>query len=145
MIASSAYAPGMTKPVVIQGGGVRNTPVIGVVDDDESIRLAVGTLLRSVGYDHRSFASGLAFLNAGMAAHIDCLILDLRMKGMSGLELQRALNDAGSTVPLIFISAHGDDDARQRAIAGGCVDFLSKPFDEGALLDCVRRALATQH
>ena len=131
----------MTKSAVIGSVGVRDKPLICIVDDDESVRLAVGALLRSVGYKNQAYASGQEFLQAGVAESIDCLIVDVRMKGMSGLELQRALSDAGSTVPLIFISAHGDDDARQRAIAGGCVDFLSKPFDEGALLDCVRRAL----
>lgn len=132
----------MKKSAVIEDSGVRNKPMICIVDDDESVRLAVGTLLRSVGFENQAYASGQEFLRAGVADSIDCLIIDVRMKGMSGLELQHTLNDAGSTVPIIFISAHGDADARQRAIVGGCVDFLSKPFDEGALLDCVRRALS---
>jgi FixJ family two-component response regulator len=120
---------------------MRDKPIIGVVDDDESVRLALGALLRSVGFDNQAFASGQEFLQAGAADRIDCLIVDLRMKGMSGLELQRALNDAGSTVPVIFISAHGDDDARQRATAAGSIGFFSKPFDEKELLECVRLAL----
>ena len=122
---------------------MRDKPNICIVDDDDSVRMAVGALLRSVGFDNRSYASGQAFLDSGMAGSIDCLIVDLRMKGMSGLELQRLLNEAGSTVPVIFISAHGDEEARQRAMNAGCLDFLSKPFDEGALLRCVQRALTS--
>lgn len=135
----------MTKSALGGGIGAQIKPVIGIVDDDESVRLAVGTLLRSVGFEHRSYASGEAFLQAGAAGSIDCLIVDLRMRGMSGLELQQKLKDSGDTVATIFISAHGDQDARQRALAAGSVGFLAKPFDEAALLDCVRLALAKPH
>jgi FixJ family two-component response regulator len=119
-------------------------PTIGIVDDDASVRHAVGTLLRSVGLDNVAFASGQEFLDAGAADDVDCLIVDLRMRGMSGLDLQQALSRAGHAVPIIFISAHGDEDARRRAMAAGSLGFLSKPFDEGALLDLVRQALAAR-
>lgn len=119
-------------------------PIVCIVDDDESVRSAVGTLLRSVGFDSRNFASGADFLRDGIAQPISCLILDLRMKPMSGLDLQRKLNEMGSKVPVIFISAHGDDDARRRALTAGSLAFFSKPFDERALLECVRQAVGAQ-
>ena len=115
--------------------------MICVVDDDASVRGAVCALLRSVRFDCRDFASGADFLESGMAAKADCLIVDLRMKGMSGLELQQALVQAGVKLPTVFISAHGDDDARARAVGAGALGFLSKPFEEQALLGFVRAAL----
>jgi FixJ family two-component response regulator len=126
------------------GNGKGHAPVIGLVDDDASVRSAVSTLLRSVGFDCRDFASGAEFLLSGLASTADCLIVDLRMKGMSGLELQETLVQAGVKLPMVFISAHGDVDARARAASAGALGFLSKPFEERALLDCVRAALASR-
>ncbi|WPB58993.1 response regulator transcription factor [Xylophilus sp. GOD-11R] len=122
-------------------GDIQGKPTIGIVDDDESVRLAIGTLLRSVGFETRSFGSGPDFLLSHRSVRLDCLILDLRMRGMSGLEVQRMLRELNHPVPVIFVSAHGDQDARDRAMTAGAVCFLSKPFDEAALLACVGRAL----
>ncbi len=140
----NAYPAEMTNTHAPEGNGKGHSPVICLVDDDASVRNAVSTLLRSVGFDCRDFASGAEFLLSGLAASSDCLIVDLRMKGMSGLELQAALRQAGVQLPTVFISAHGDDDARARAAAAGALGFLSKPFEERALLDCVRAALASR-
>ncbi|QHI96706.1 response regulator [Xylophilus rhododendri] len=131
----------MTKKTVGAGTGAAAAPVISIVDDDRSVRLALCTLLRSVGLQARAWASGEEFLQSGLDEDVACLIVDLRMRGMSGLELQRRLAQAGRTIPVIFISAHGDEDARQRAQAAGAIGFLGKPFDEQALLACVARAL----
>lgn len=136
-------APGETSGTATPASVGR--PLVCIVDDDESVRLAVGALLRSVGFDIRAHASGGEFLLHRPDCRCSCLIVDLRMKGMSGLELQRELARAGDRTPVIFISAHGDDEARQRALAAGSVGFLAKPFDEGALLDLVRSAVGTRH
>ena len=132
----------MTQAVETAGHDKHDMRLIGIVDDDESVRLAVGALLRSVGRPNQAYASGADFLHHRPAGLLGCLIVDIRMKGMSGLELQAELRRTGDTTPVIFISAHGDDDQRQRALAAGPVGFLAKPFAEAALLDLVRRALA---
>ena len=118
--------------------------MICVVDDDESVRLAVGTLLRSVGFEIRAFSSGAEFMLSGVAEECDCLIADIRMAGMSGFELREALMAAGIDLPVVFISAHVDPDAQARVLATGAAGFLSKPFTESALLECVRAALLSR-
>lgn len=138
----NAYPAEMTNTQPRQGNGTGLPPLICVVDDDESVRDAISTLLRSVGLDCRTFESGQDFMRSGLGTSADCLIVDLRMKGMSGLELQTSLAHAGSILPTIFISAHGDEDAKARAAAGGALGFLSKPFEERELLDHVNSALA---
>ncbi|HJQ23793.1 MAG TPA: response regulator [Blastocatellia bacterium] len=117
-------------------------PIISVVDDDVSVREAVESLIKSVGLKARAFASAEAFLSANDAQATACLILDVQMPGMSGLELQRQLTAAGYRIPIIFISAHSNDRIRAQALEGGAVDFLFKPFSEAALVDAVHAALA---
>lgn len=116
-------------------------PLISIVDDDQSVRDALRSLMDSMGYHTEVFASGEAFLNSPHLAQTDCLIADLRMPGMSGLELQERLNAEGSLVPIVFISAHDDGDARAQGLRAGAVDFLKKPFSEDALLGAIGACL----
>ena len=116
-------------------------PCISIVDDDESIREALKSLLGSVGFSAEVFASAEEFLNSSRQEETECLILDVWMPGMSGLELQSALAAADSRVPIIFISAHDDAEVRTRALNAGAVDFLHKPFSEEALLSGIQSAL----
>lgn len=115
--------------------------VVSIVDDDESFRAALQRLLRSAGFSVRSFASAEDFLNSSQQQETGCLIADIRMPGMSGLDLQTKLNDDHSPIPIIFISAHGDEKMRLQAMRGGAVKFLAKPFDDAVLLENVRVAL----
>ena len=119
-------------------------PRISVVDDDESVGEALNSLLTSVGFRVEVFNSAEDFLNSARLTDSACLIADVRMPGMNGLELQRSLNAARSPVPIVFISAHDDGEARSRALEAGAVDFLKKPFSEDALLDAIKRALETR-
>src|SRR6266576_1733954 len=111
---------------------------ISGVDDDESVREAIYDLMDSMGLRTEVFSSAEEFLNSGRLHDTTCLIVDVRMPGMSGLELQSHLNAAGSQVPIIFISAHDDGEAQSRALEAGAVDFLKKPFSEDALLRALR-------
>jgi FixJ family two-component response regulator len=121
---------------------VASIPVVSVVDDDESVRAALRGLIRSVGMRVETFASAEEFLFAEPAPHADCLIVDVRMPGMSGLELQRELVANRRAIPLIFITAHATDAAaRARALRDGAVAYLIKPFSEDALLKAVNAAL----
>ena len=117
--------------------------VITIVDDDESIREALRSLIRSVGFKAETFASGEEFLNSDRLPETACLILDLQMPGISGLELQRRLAGLQNRVPIVFITAHGNEEDRRRALQAGAVDFLRKPFSEEALLEAVHSALET--
>ena len=116
-------------------------PLIAIVDDDDSLRKSLDNLLRSVGLRTQGFASAEAFLSSQHVHDTACLILDVRMPGMSGLELQRQLGAANRRIPIIFVTAHADDDARAQALAAGAVDFLYKPFHEEALLNAIETAL----
>lgn len=117
-------------------------PRISVVDDDESVREAIRSLMDSMGFGTDVFSSAQDFLNSGRLHYTACLIVDMCMPGMSGLELQNHLNVTDSWVPIVFISAHDDDRARSMALEGGAVDFLKKPFSEDALLRAVRAVLS---
>jgi FixJ family two-component response regulator len=114
---------------------------IAVIDDDESVRDALESLLKSVGFKAESFASAAEFLNCGQLLGLSCLILDVRMPGMSGIELQDRLVASHDGVPIIFISAHADEEARARALASGAIAFLVKPFSDEALLGAIDAAL----
>ena len=120
-----------------------HAPRVAVVDDDESVRESLGGLFRSVGFGARAFASAAAFLQSDDLAKTDCVILDVRMPGMGGLELQRSLAASHPDVPVIFITAHDDARTRSQALSGGAVGYLIKPFSEEALLDAVRGALGS--
>jgi FixJ family two-component response regulator len=117
------------------------SPLIAVVDDDEAIREAVQSLLRSVGLRAEAFASAQDFLQSGRLPDTACLIVDVRMPRMSGLELQQQLTTAQCPMPIIFITAHGDAETRTRALRAGAVDLLDKPFSDEALLSAVQSAL----
>jgi FixJ family two-component response regulator len=115
--------------------------LVVIVDDDDSIRIAIEDLLEAVGLPAKGFASAEEFLKSGKQHEAACLIADIRMPGMSGLELQAHLNAERCKVPIIFITAHGDEKMRLQARREGAVEFLSKPFDNEVLLDGVRAAL----
>ncbi len=117
-------------------------PLISVVDDDISVRESLESLIRSVGMEVRVFASAEDFLNSAHARKADCLILDVRLPGMSGVELHHRLLARGCRVPVAFITAHASDDrARSEAASDYTVAYLTKPFDEDELLDAVHAAL----
>lgn len=115
--------------------------LVYVVDDDDSVRDAIGMLLDSVDLPHRSFASAAEFLDFYEDGMGGCLVLDIRMPGMSGLELQAQLNDSGRNVPIIFITGHGDIPMAVEAMRKGAVDFIRKPFRDQELLDRIGEAL----
>jgi FixJ family two-component response regulator len=117
--------------------------VVAIVDDDESIRDALHGLMRAAGFPALAFASGEEFLNSGELERTACLIADIRMPGMSGLELQSELKKDHRRIPIIFITAQGDEKMRMQALRAGAVRFLTKPLDRGVLLDSVRTALDT--
>ena len=114
--------------------------VVGV-DDDFRVREAITSLVESAGYASRVFSSAEEFLQSGTLAETSCLITDVRMSGMDGIELQRCARLVRPELPIIFISAHRDDDVRQQALDGGAVDFMFKPFDAAVLLGVIDRAL----
>jgi FixJ family two-component response regulator len=118
--------------------------VVAIVDDDESIRAALQGFMKEAGLPAKSFASAEEFLEAGDLNQTACLVTDIRMPGMSGLELQARLNAERRRIPIVFITAHGDESMRMQALRAGAVEFLAKPFDEEVLLDCVRAAMGSQ-
>jgi FixJ family two-component response regulator len=120
-----------------------NAPVVAVVDDDESVRESLRGLFRSVGFTVHVFASAADLLASDALRATDCVILDVRMPGMTGLELQRRLAASRRDLPVIFMTAHDDAPTRSQALSGGAVDYLIKPFSEEALLDAVQAALAS--
>jgi FixJ family two-component response regulator len=115
--------------------------IVSIVDDDESLRRSLGNLLGSAGFRVETFASAEAFLESLHHEQTGCLVLDLRMPGMDGLDLLRHLSAIGSRIPTVILTAHGDDEARRRSLQAGAIAFLSKPFNSSALLDAVRTAL----
>jgi FixJ family two-component response regulator len=115
--------------------------VVFIVDDDPSVRRSLERLIQSVGLAAQSFASAEQFLQSGHREETGCLILDVRMPEISGLDLQEKLTGAGVLLPIIFISGHGTVPMSVRAMKAGAVDFLQKPFDEQDLLDAVYRAI----
>jgi len=115
--------------------------LVVIVDDDELMRSALDGLMKQAGFQALAFASAEEFLNSGEQERTACLIADIRMPGMSGLDLQSKLNRDRIRIPIIFITALGDEKMRMQALRAGAVEFLSKPFDDDALLDTVRAAL----
>ena len=112
-----------------------------VVDDDYSVRSALKRLLKALGFNVKTFESADDLLDSGLAQCPDVLILDVRMTGMSGLELQRTLTEKGSDIPVIFMTAYDDPGARRTAMEAGAVAFMQKPFEEKILIDAIQRAL----
>jgi len=115
--------------------------LIAIVDDDESVQSALQDLIEADGFSARCFGSAEEFLESGVQRKVACLITDIRMPGMSGLDLQARLKADGYKTPIIFITAHGDARVRIQAMREGAVEFLMKPFDDQVLLDRVRTAL----
>jgi FixJ family two-component response regulator len=120
---------------------VQQVPVISVVDDDASVRTATARLLRSLGFAAPTFTSANEFLQSPRVGDTSCLIVDVQMPGMSGVELQDYLIAQGHGTPIIFITAFPEDSIRERAMNAGAICFLSKPFDGSRLIECVDRAL----
>jgi len=118
------------------------SPLVYLVDDDEAVRDSLGLLLRSVGLDCEVYASALEFLEAYDPRRHSCLVADIRMPGLSGLELQQRLNDEHADVPVIFITGHGDVPMAVNAMKSGASDFIQKPFRDQDLLDRINKALA---
>jgi FixJ family two-component response regulator len=119
----------------------RNTKLVAIVDDDDLMRSALQGLLKAVDLPACAFESAEEFLKSGQQHETGCLIADIRMPRMSGLELQAKLNAERRRIPIIFITAHGDERMRMQALRAGAVEFLAKPFDEETLLESVRVAL----
>ena len=113
--------------------------VVATVDDDRRVRESVQSILESAGYDAITFESGETFLESGALSRVACVVADVRLPGIDGLELQRRVRRDRPSVPIIFITAHDDDDIRRRALRDGAVAFLVKPFDGGELLEHVAR------
>ncbi|PYR25198.1 MAG: hypothetical protein DMF98_12995 [Acidobacteria bacterium] len=121
--------------------GTHDTPVIAVVDDDGSLRRSLKNFLRSVGFRVETFASAEEFLTSAQRETTGCLVLDLRMAGMSGLDLLRHLAAAHVRVPAVILTAHGNEGNRRSCLEAGAVAFIDKPFRADALLDAVQTAL----
>jgi FixJ family two-component response regulator len=122
---------------------VKKVPVIAIVDDDVSVREATRRLIRSLGYSAVAFSSAEEFLQSGRVDDTSCLITDVEMPGMNGVELQDRLIADDSQTPVIFMTAFPTERLRARALEGGALGFLSKPYDEEHLLQCLRSALTT--
>ena len=118
-----------------------NSRLVAIVDDDESVQSALQDLIESDGLSTLCFGSAEQFLESGARHEAACLIADIRMPGMSGLELQAKLKAERCRIPVVFITAHGDAEMRTRAIHDGAVELLSKPFDDAVLLEIVHTAL----
>jgi two-component system, LuxR family, response regulator FixJ len=116
-------------------------PVVMVVDDDSGVRNAMRALLKSVGLESALYASAQEFLNGWQPSQPGCLVLDIRMPGMSGLELQQQLNLRGAIIPVIFMTGHGDVPMAVEAMQHGAFDFLQKPFRDQDLLDRIQKAI----
>jgi FixJ family two-component response regulator len=120
------------------------SPLVVLVDDDLSVRRALRRLVSSAGYEVRTFASARELLDSGAAGEASCFVLDIHLGRVSGFDLLARLRAAGSTVPVIFITAFDDGESRERARAAGAASFLRKPFDGSALLDGLSEALGVR-
>src|SRR5262245_49621453 len=120
----------------------QSPPIIHVVDDDPSFRTAVTRLLRAAKYEVRGYASASEFMDSDSCDEPGCILLDLRMPGVTGLDLQQSLAQMEKRLPIIFLTGHGDIPASVRAIKAGAVDFLTKPVEREALLSAIQNAIA---
>jgi FixJ family two-component response regulator len=119
-----------------------NTIIVSIVDDDDAVRAATQTFVRSLGYKAVSFPSAEEFLKSPELETADCLIADIHMPGMSGIDLQRELSHRRPSLPIIFITAFPEDRVREQLIAAGAIGMLSKPYDGETLIGCIEKALA---
>jgi FixJ family two-component response regulator len=115
------------------GQATGDSPLVAIVDDDDSVRTSTCRLIRSFGYRAEAFGSGPEFLSSSAATQAACLVLDVRMPGMDGLEVQRRVTAEGLDIPIVFISGRASDDEERRARSAGAVDFLRKPVDTATL------------
>jgi FixJ family two-component response regulator len=115
----------------------QSKPVVAAVDDDGRVRASIQSVLESAGYEAVVFASAEAFLESGVLRQVTCLLADVRLPGMDGLELQRRVRRARPQLPIIFITAHDDEHIRQQALRDGATEFQVKPFDAAQLLDSI--------
>jgi FixJ family two-component response regulator len=123
---------------------LQKVPVISIIDDDESVRAATRSLVRSLGFTAFTFASAEDFLQSPRASDSSCVITDVQMPGLSGVELQSRLLAQGQRIPIIFITAFPDKSIEARAMKAGAICFLSKPFEGSTLIKCLDRALKNQ-
>jgi FixJ family two-component response regulator len=122
---------------------LQDAPIISIIDDDESMRCAMKSLVTSLGLDAYTFASAEAFLQSPHLDHTSCLITDLQMPGLNGIELQKSLLAQGRHIPIIFVTAFPEERMRARAIEAGALGFLSKPFDSQTLINLLDKAVET--
>ena len=122
---------------------LQNAPVISIIDDDESMRCAIKSLVTSLGLDAHTFASAEAFLQSPHLEHTSCVITDLQMPGLDGVELQKSLLAQGRRIPIIFVTAFPEERLRARAIAAGALGFLGKPFESETLIKLIDKAIET--
>jgi FixJ family two-component response regulator len=120
---------------------VKNIPVISIVDDDEAVRLALRSLVRSLGYVSKVFASAEEFLESSQLNQTSCLISDVQMPGMNGIELQSRLKGLDCKTPIIFVTAFPDERSRARALAAGAIGYLEKPFEGRTMIELIEAAL----
>ena len=118
----------------------QSNPIVAAVDDDRRVRDSVQSVLESAGYDARAFESGEAFLDSGILSEVACVIADVRLPGIDGIELQSRIRHELPELPIVFVTAHDDDDVRRRAMRDGAIAFMLKPFDGGELLEHIARA-----
>src|SRR5712675_2373828 len=118
-----------------------DAPTVFIIDDDPLVRQSIAGLLKSVGLRSEVFGTAQEFLDRKLPAGHSCLVLDVRLPGMNGLDFQRALSEKGIPIPIIFITGHGDIPMTVKAMKSGAVEFLTKPFDDQALLDAIYQAL----
>jgi FixJ family two-component response regulator len=125
-----------------EGSAVSDIRLISIIDDDESVRESLRMLIDSVGFGSESFASAEEFMDSGRLTDSACLILDVKLPGKSGIDLQEQLNGMGCHIPIIFITAHANERTRTRALQAGAIGFLEKPFSIGVLLDVLHIAMS---
>ena len=126
------------------GGGERapaQVPLVVIVDDDTSVRQSTDRLIRSFGYRTQVFRSGQEFLSSGAADQAACLLLDVRMPGMDGLEVQRSLAERGARIPIVFLTGRASDEEERRARSGGAVEFLRKPVAQASLRQAIEKLI----
>ena len=124
---------------------MKHTPLIAVVDDDQSVREGLENLISSVGFEVKLFASAEDFLDSDVSSQTDCAIFDVRLPGLSGVELQQRLAAEGQSLPVVIITAQGDDRTQDEAVAAGAIAFLNKPVKEEVLLAALDSALKRKH
>lgn len=126
-----------------RGSSVSERPLVSLVDDDESVRESLPDLLKEFGFAARAFSSAVEFLLSDSVGQTKCLILDVAMRGMTGLDLQLELRRRGHQIPVVFISGQKDETIREQAFKQGAIKFLYKPFSDTTLLEALNEAIAT--